>query len=88
MGLLQKLTLGGGSSLSAANGGNITPNPLASPNSNLHNDYSITGNGFAAINSAYQQYNDGAANILPQPSQLDLGGTINPSNKYLNNLPG
>lgn len=87
MGLLNKLTQGGGSPLSAANGGTISTNPLASANSNLHNDYSITGNGFAAINSAYQQYNDGAANILPQPSQLDLGGTISPSSKYLNNLP-
>lgn len=85
MGLLTKLT-GNGSVLSPANGGNITPNPLVSGMS-IHNDYSITGNGVAAINTAFQQYNDGVTNILPQPSQLDLGGTIAPSAKYTNNLP-
>jgi hypothetical protein len=87
MGLLNKLTING-SILSAANGGVITPNPLVSPTSGLHNDYSITGNNFGAINGAYQQYNDGGGNILPQPSQLDLGANVPASSKYLNNLPG
>jgi hypothetical protein len=87
MGLLQKLTLGGGSLLSQANGGPITPNPLVASTSPLHNEYSITGVGAAVVNTAFQQYNDGVTNILPQPSQLDIGSVIPPSNKYTNNLP-
>lgn len=86
MGLLNKLTVNG-SVLSPANGGNIIPNPLVSSTSPLHNEYSITGVGAASVNSAFQQYNDGVTNILPQPSQLDLGGTISPSAKYINNFP-
>ena len=87
MGLLDKLTING-SPLSPANGGGIAVNPLATAASLLHNSYSITGNNFSAVNNAFQQYNDGKTNILPQPSQLDLGGTIAPTAMYLNNLPG
>lgn len=88
MGLLQKLTQQGGSNLSVANGGTVNVNPLALSTSPLHNDYSITGNNFTTVNNAFQQYNDGKANLLPKPSQLDLGAVIPPSSKYLNNLPG
>lgn len=87
MGLLDKLTQQGGSPLSPANGGQIGINPLATPALSVHNDYSITGNNFQAVNNAFQQYNDGKTNILPKPSQLDLGGTIASSTMYLNNLP-
>lgn len=86
MGLLNKLQ-NNGSPLSAANGGSITTNPLATAISSLHDDYSITGNNYSSVNALFQQYNDGKVNVLPQPSQLDLGGTISPSNQYLNNLP-
>lgn len=85
MGLLNKLTLNG-SQLSPANGGGIAVNPLVTSLS-LHNDYSINGNNFSAINNAFQQYNDGKTNVLPQPSQLDLGGTIAPTSMYVNNFP-
>jgi hypothetical protein len=46
--------------------------------------YSIGGpeNGVIA---AYQTYNDGANNPIPQPTQLSMGAVTPP--QYLNNLP-
>lgn len=87
MSLLNKLQKEG-SQLSVANGGKIDVNPLATQASKLHADgndpgYSVNGVSAAAVNTAYQQYNDGILNPLPQPSQLDPGKPT----KYLDNLP-
>lgn len=91
MGLLDKLTLQGGSPLSYGNGTTLPINPLATQQSKLHADgnqpgYSLDGANFSTVNSNFQSYNDGVNNILPQPSQLDLDG-VTPT-QYINNLPG
>jgi hypothetical protein len=108
MGLINIL-LNQGSPYSYGNG--ITPptNLGATQQSRLHSfgsfpGYSLNGNYFNLVNGAYQQYNDGVGNILPQPSLLDINGqkpigplsdpnvpSINDSfsqGQYLNNLPG
>lgn len=90
MGLLTKLQTAG-STFSIANGGQVATNPLATQQSKLHADgnapgYSVNGANASLVNNQYQQYVDGAPNILPQPSQLDLNGST-PS-QYINNLPG
>lgn len=89
MGLLDKLTTQG-SVYSYGNG--ITPsvNPGATQQSKLHADgsqpgYSLDGSDALAVNTAFQAYNDGVTNTLPQPSQLDLDGQI--PTQYVNNLP-
>jgi hypothetical protein len=71
MGLKKKLTVQG-SPLSKNNGGNVSIMPGTSPQSKLHNDYSINGN----------------PNIVskPTPSVLDLDG-LTPSNQYRNTAP-
>ena len=89
MGLLTKLTTEG-SNLSKYDGATPPVNPLATKQSKLHADgnqpgYSLDGSDFSDVNSAFQQYNDGVNNILPQPSQLDLNGTTPP--RYVDNLP-
>lgn len=89
MSLLNKLTKLG-SIFSANNGGPIATNPLATKQSKLHANgnqpgYSLNGANASEVNSDYQEYRDGATNILPQPSQLDLNGKT-PS-KYLDNSP-
>jgi hypothetical protein len=89
MGLLNKLTTAG-SSLSYGNGTTPSVNPGATTLSKLHADgnqpgYSVDGSDFTTVNNAFQQYNDGTNNILPQPSQLDLNGVTPP--QYVNNLP-
>ena len=78
MGLLNKLT-SQGSTYSYGNGQTPTVNPGATQQSKLHADgsqpgYSLTGANFGTVNAAYQAYNDGVPNILPQPSQLDING--------------
>ena len=109
MGLLDKLTTQGGSVYSYGNGQTPNINPGATQQSKLHADgntpgYSLDGSDFSEVNSAFQQYNDGVNNILPQPSLLDINGAIptgplsDPSvgsinnsfsqGQYLNNLPG
>jgi hypothetical protein len=90
MGLLDKLTTTG-TPYSYNNGTTPITNPGATTLSKLHVDgnqpsYSINGTNFADVNTAFQAYNDGVNNILPQPSQLDLNGTT-PS-KYIDNIPG
>ena len=75
----------------APNGQTPSINPLATQQSTLHADgaapgYSLNGSDFSDVNSAYQQYNDGVVNFLPQPSLLDLDGQTPP--QYINNLPG
>jgi len=89
MGLLNKLTTAG-TPYSYNNGTTPITNPGATSLSKLHVDgnqpgYSINGANFSNVNAAFQAYNDGVNNILPQPSQLDLDGAT-PS-QYINNLP-
>lgn len=89
MGLLTKLTTAG-SPFSTGNGATPPVNPGATNLSKLHADgnlpgYSIVGANFSTVNAAFQAYNDGVNNVLPQPSQLDLNGTTPP--QYINNLP-
>jgi len=90
MGLLNML-LNQGSPLSIANGANPDINPLATQQSKLHysnpdGGYSINGTDASEVINAWNQYVDGYANTIPQPSQLDLNGTT-PS-RYVDNLPG
>lgn len=85
MSLLNKLTQNG-SPLSIANGGTVAVNPLATQQSKMHDSYSINGANASIVNSQFQQYVDGAPNVLPQPSQLDINGLTPP--KYTDNLPG
>lgn len=55
-------------------------NPLATDQSTLHADptgqpgYSLNGNFAATVTKQYNQYDDGVANPLPQPSKFDLDG--------------
>jgi hypothetical protein len=90
MGLLDKLTTTG-TPYSYNNGTTPITNPGATTLSKLHVDgnqpsYSINGANFADVNTAFQAYNDGFINSLPQPSQLDLDGATPP--KYTDSLPG
>ena len=90
MGLLDKLTIQGGSAYSYGNGQTPTVNPGATQQSKFHADgnqpgYSLDGSDFVTVNAAFQAYNDGVNNILPQPSQLDLNGQT--PTQYINNLP-
>ena len=93
MGLINKLQ-NGESNLTAFNGNTPSTNILATAQSPMHDSYSITGENAGGVNNLYQQYLDGAPNMLPTPSQLDLGGvppTVAPSGQalpYMNNLPG
>lgn len=90
MGLLDRLTIQG-STYSYGNGQTPTTNPGATPQSKLHADgagqpgYSLNGADFTTVNGAFQAYNDGVNNVLPQPSQLDLNGQT--PTQYINNLP-
>ncbi len=91
MGLLDMLLTQGSPFTAAPNGQTPSINPLATQQSTLHADgaapgYSLDGTDFNDVNSAYQAYNDGTVNFLPQPSLLDLDGQTPP--QYLNNLPG
>jgi hypothetical protein len=71
MGILNKLQQEG-SNLSEFDGQNPPISNQSTPESTLHNTYSI--NGIPQIPG------------FPQPSQLDLDGVTPP--KYLDNLPG
>jgi hypothetical protein len=89
MGLLNML-LNQGSPLSIANGANPDINPLATQQSKLHysspdGGYSITGADASEVINAWNQYVDGYANTIPQPSQLDINGATPP--RYLDNPP-
>lgn len=108
MGLLTKLTTQG-SPFAYGNGETPSTNPGATAQSKLHTNgnlpgYSLNGSEFGEVNDAYQSYNDGYGNFLPQPSLLDINGAVpvgplsdpnTPSinnsfsqGQYLNNLPG
>ena len=85
MGLIDKLQQGE-STLTPYNGTTPQVNTLATQQSKMHDSYSITGQNASEINSDLQQYLDGVNNILPMPSQLDLGGvapTVSPSGQAL-----
>ncbi len=89
MGLLTELTTNG-SVYSYGNGVTPSTNPGATTLSQLHANgnapgYSLDGSDFATVNTAFQAYNDGVNNVLPQPSQLDLNGAT--PTQYVNNLP-
>jgi hypothetical protein len=79
MDILTKLTIAG-STLSKYNGSNVPTNTLATKLSDLHADatgapgYSLNGAYVGTVNPQYAAYDDGAVNVLPQPSQLDLNG--------------
>lgn len=109
MGLLDKLTIQGGSVYSYGDGQTPPTNVGATQQSKLHANgnlpgYSLNGSEFGDVNDAYQAYNDGVTNFLPQPSLLDINGSVpvgplsdpnTPSinnsfanGQYLNNLPG
>ena len=84
MGLLDKLQ-NEDSNLTSYSGETPSVNPLATYSSKLHRKYSVQGDSFNNVNASYQQYLDGVANNLPQPSQLSLGG--NTPDAYIYNLP-
>jgi len=91
MGLLDMLLTQGSPFTAAPNGQTPSINPLATQQLQLHADgasagYSLNGSDFSSVNTAYQSYNDGTINFLPQPSLLDLDGQTPP--QYINNLPG
>lgn len=77
---LQNLLSTQGSPLSKNNGG---PNSIlrgSSQQSELHatptgdGSYSLNGSNFSTVNAIYQEYDDGAPNLLPAPSVLDTNG--------------
>lgn len=90
MGLLNKLQQGD-STLTPYNGNTPSINILATNQSSLHATqdgsagYSLDGNSFSVVNDSFQTYLDGANNVLPTPSLLDLGG--NTPFQYIYNLP-
>jgi hypothetical protein len=95
MGLKDKLTTTG-SPFSAANGGTIATNPLATKLSALHADptgisgYSLDGTGAIVINAQTAQYNDGIPGAnLPPPALLDdvSNNPDNANHTYWNNKP-
>lgn len=86
MGLIDKLQ-SGGSTLTPYNGNTPPVNPLATQQSKMHDSYSITGDNSSDVNSNYQEYLDGTMNMLPTPSQLDLGGTAPTVSRSGQSLP-
>jgi hypothetical protein len=83
MALLDRLTSGPGSVLSAGNGTTPPTNVGATRSSKLHADndqpgYSLNGANAVDVRAAYNAYNDGVPNLIPNPSLLDLNG-IRPS---------
>lgn len=101
MGLIDKL-LNDGSPYSYQNGGTPPVNQGATQQSKLHSNgggkgYSLDGSWYGDVNTAYQAYNDGMPNILPQPSRLDMNGEIPTFSSvpgstqqlpYVNHFPG
>ena len=79
MGILDLLTTQG-STLSAHDGATPPINPLTTKNSGLHAKgngaagYSLDGALKAEVVKAYNEYEDGVPNTIPQPSTLDLNG--------------
>lgn len=73
-----------GSGLSAYDGKTPPIIIFATKQSPMLAPYSIGGPDLGAT-AAYQTYNDGANNPIPQPTQLSMGAVTPP--QYLNNLP-
>lgn len=77
---LQDLLKTKGSDLSKHDGATPPTNPLATSTSGLHAKpdgkagYSLDGGQSQEVKKAYNEYEDGVANIIPQPSKLDLNG--------------
>ena len=81
-----------------ANDGDVPETPLAGKNSPLHADkdgkegFSLNGNNLNGVTKLYSEYDDGAINTLPKPTeledQLDPTGTFtqkyDSTQKYLN----
>ena len=89
MSLLNKLQQQG-TPLSTGNGATPNTNMGATKLSSLHANgnqagYSLDGSNTQAVVAAFNQYNDGLNNTLPQPSILDLNGKT--PLKYLSNPP-
>lgn len=79
MALLDRLTSGPGSVLSTGNGTTPPTNVGATTLSKLHADndqpgYSLNGANAVDVRAAYNAYNDGVPNLIPNPSLLDLNG--------------
>ena len=79
MGLLSKLTIGDGSTLSYSDGSTPLINKLSTKQSPLHYNsydlepgYSVNGTDASYVNSLYQGYEDGKNTPIPEPTQLDL----------------
>jgi hypothetical protein len=92
MGLLDKLTQQGTLYSITGNGSTPSTNVGATQQSKLHANgekpgYSINGNFAEEVTKAYASYVDGTANVLPQPSQLDLNGGPPGYGSYRNNSP-
>ena len=81
MGILNKLE-SEGSKYSKLSGGDGQINVGATKASKLHATqageagYSVDGAFVGDVNEAFNAYDDGVINQLPQPSQLDLNGIV------------
>jgi hypothetical protein len=73
MDLIEMLTKKG-TSYSAYNGETPKTNPLTTKQSQLHNSYSIDGKNGSEVLKQSNRYLTGENDILPQPSEYDLGG--------------
>jgi|TARA_R110000823_G_scaffold140604_1_gene270528 hypothetical protein len=76
---IQDLLKNKGSELSKYNGTTPPTNPLTLNTSALHSKngdpgYSLDGDFKGEVKKAYNEYDDGYNNALPQPSGLDLNG--------------
>ncbi len=77
---LQDLLKTKGSKWSKHDGATPPTNPLVEKTSGLHAKpdgkagYSLDGGQSQEVKKAYNEYEDGVANIIPQPSKLDLNG--------------
>jgi hypothetical protein len=90
MGLLSKLTIGDGSTLSYSDGSTPLINKLSTKQSPLHYNsydlepgYSVNGTDASYVNSLYQGYEDGKNTPIPEPTTFDLLDpiTADPDNK-------
>jgi hypothetical protein len=75
-----------GSQLQGQATATTSPTLVAStPQSKLHGTfdgnpgYSTNGEAFDEVNAQWQAYNDGMANPLPQPSELDMNTNVPPA---------
>jgi hypothetical protein len=82
--LKQKLEVDG-SVYTSYDGSTPSVNPLATVASNMHATqaggagYSLNGSEQSTVQNGWAQYNDGAVNLLPAPSNLDINGNTPPT---------